>query len=40
MAATQLSRLDNQNASLIETGFLSINDKSLISDILLKMHHS
>ena len=32
MAATQLSRLDNQNASLIETGFLSINDKSLISD--------
>ena len=32
MAATQLSRLDNQNASLLETGFLSINDKSLISD--------
>jgi len=32
MAATQLSRLDNQNASLIETGFLSYSDKSLISD--------
>ena len=31
-AATQLGRLDNQNASLLETGFLNFDDQSLVSD--------